>query len=124
MLGKHQLISIPYLQLSLTQILPMMQCISSLKTYRLMEHVKNPFCFSLTEQGEYSQKNKQTKKTNLMPNRELMAKINVIIPLKKSIKCFLFPLPVSFFSLRHCANRVESTEVSKVIFYCAEKLFP
>lgn len=29
MLGKHQLISIPYLQLSLIQILPMMQCISS-----------------------------------------------------------------------------------------------
>lgn len=31
MLGKHQLISILYLQLSLTQILPMMQCISSFR---------------------------------------------------------------------------------------------
>lgn len=76
-----------------------MQCISNLNTYRLTEHVKNPICFSLTEQGEYSQKK------YLMPSKELMARINVIIPIEKSIKCFLFPLPVSFFSLRHCANR-------------------
>lgn len=50
MLGKHQLISIPYLQLSLIQILPMMQCLSSFRNQRL--DGKNPVCFSLTKPGE------------------------------------------------------------------------
>lgn len=101
MLGKHQLISIPYLQLSLTQILPMMQCTSSFRDLQVKGACeKILFAFFLTEQEEAS----ATKKHLKVPSKELMARINVIIPIEKSITCFVFPLSVSLFNLRHCVN--------------------
>ena len=78
----------------------MMQCISSSKTYRIKEHGGNPICFFLTEQGEVS----AIKKCLKMPSKELVARINVIVPMEQSITGSGFPLPASLFSFRLCAN--------------------
>ena len=102
MLGKHQLISIPYLQLSLIQILPMMQCISSSRDPQAKGTREKSYLlfFFLTEQEEA----RTTKKRLKMPSQELMARICVIISTEKFIACSVSPLSVSLFNLRHCVN--------------------
>lgn len=103
MLGKHQLISIPYLQLSFTQILPMMQCIGNFPDLLAKRACERLLCLFWIEQRGAS----ATKKDLKMSSKGLMSRINVIIPKEKSIICPVFSLPISFFSLRHYVNYCE-----------------